>query len=186
MCYFCHTLKKNPSARNHRGQQCSDKANAYSKLPMHLRMFIDGKPIGASETGTSSCSICLDKPCAMTFVPCGHVATCEDCASKISDCPICRVFITHKQKMFFVWIRSLLLSLLFCTAQIIMLMYVILARHPAHIQDDATGCLCLNESNFDSFSQSCLFLGCRSTLEIYRSNETRLLFNWILLRPSKP
>ncbi|WKA09875.1 hypothetical protein VitviT2T_027488 [Vitis vinifera] len=46
------------------------------------------------------CTICYDEPRNCFFVPCGHCATCYDCAKRIIEgenkvCPICRRFI-HK------------------------------------------------------------------------------------------
>ena len=41
------------------------------------------------------CSICLDAPCSIIFIPCGHYVTCSDCANKLfriphPTCVICR------------------------------------------------------------------------------------------------
>ncbi|KAK3577415.1 hypothetical protein CHS0354_032262 [Potamilus streckersoni] len=37
------------------------------------------------------CKICMDKPVAVTFFPCGHLVTCITCSQKVQICPICRV-----------------------------------------------------------------------------------------------
>jgi len=47
------------------------------------------------------CSVCLDARPNQTFVPCGHCVCCEECASKLEDCPVCRKKITQKVKNFF-------------------------------------------------------------------------------------
>jgi len=47
------------------------------------------------------CSVCLDAKPNQTFVPCGHCVCCEECASKLEDCPVCRKKITQKVKNFF-------------------------------------------------------------------------------------
>lgn len=36
------------------------------------------------------CKVCLDKDVSIVFLPCGHIACCEDCAPKLKNCPICR------------------------------------------------------------------------------------------------
>ncbi|KAH9488694.1 Baculoviral IAP repeat-containing protein 7 [Bulinus truncatus] len=36
------------------------------------------------------CKVCLDKEVAVTFLPCGHLVSCADCASAMKDCPLCR------------------------------------------------------------------------------------------------
>ncbi|XP_052080550.1 E3 ubiquitin-protein ligase XIAP-like [Mytilus californianus] len=40
-----------------------------------------------------TCKICLDEPIAIVFLPCGHMASCANCAPALRRCPICRVFI---------------------------------------------------------------------------------------------
>lgn len=47
------------------------------------------------------CTICLDRLRSCAFVPCGHVATCEQCATNLNDCPVCRMEIVMKQKLIF-------------------------------------------------------------------------------------
>ncbi|WP_095210301.1 RING-HC finger protein [Endozoicomonas ascidiicola] len=46
--------------------------------------------MAGQSTDKHKCKICLNKPLNMTFVPCGHLATCEECAPRLSTCPICR------------------------------------------------------------------------------------------------
>lgn len=41
----------------------------------------------------NTCKICLDEPIAIVFLPCGHMASCANCAPALRRCPICRVFI---------------------------------------------------------------------------------------------
>ncbi len=101
MCYFCHTLHKNPQAPSHRSSKCLDKANSFSKLPTNKRLYENGKPIEKSDSNTTACVICLDQVKNMTFIPCGHVATCESCSAHVELCPICRQPITNKQKLYF-------------------------------------------------------------------------------------
>lgn len=51
------------------------------------------------------CVICYDHPRNCFFVPCGHCATCYDCAQRIMEgeskvCPICRRIIHKLRKLF--------------------------------------------------------------------------------------
>ena len=47
---------------------------------------------------TLECKVCLDLPANITYIPCGHLAACQDCAKRISGyrrssrrrCPICQ------------------------------------------------------------------------------------------------
>lgn len=43
-----------------------------------------------------NCSICLEDPAVVCFVPCGHICSCSSCASSVSCCPICRSHIDQK------------------------------------------------------------------------------------------
>ncbi|AAD30238.1 Similar to gi/3844599 F31D5.2 gene product from Caenorhabditis elegans cosmid gb/U28941 and contains PF/00097 Zinc (Ring) finger C3HC4 domain. ESTs gb/F19963 and gb/T42582 come from this gene [Arabidopsis thaliana] len=52
----------------------------------------------ASPEQTQSCPICLTNRKDVAF-SCGHM-TCGDCGSKISNCPICRVRITNRLKLY--------------------------------------------------------------------------------------
>ena len=45
---------------------------------------------------TLECKVCWEKPAIFTYIPCGHLAACQDCAKRISGyrkryrrCPIC-------------------------------------------------------------------------------------------------
>ena len=46
------------------------------------------------------CAICLDRPPNVTFVPCGHKMTCEQCAAEVGECPGCRAPILHRQRTY--------------------------------------------------------------------------------------
>jgi len=36
------------------------------------------------------CKICMDGEVGIVFLPCGHLATCVNCAPNLEDCPVCR------------------------------------------------------------------------------------------------
>lgn len=36
------------------------------------------------------CKICMDKEVGIVFLPCGHLATCTNCAPNLATCPVCR------------------------------------------------------------------------------------------------
>ena len=46
------------------------------------------------------CRICYDREANIVFGPCGHLATCGNCASAFRDCPVCRAPIQHTVKTF--------------------------------------------------------------------------------------
>lgn len=39
------------------------------------------------------CVICMEETVSIVFLPCGHLACCEECAPAIKKCPICRKFV---------------------------------------------------------------------------------------------
>lgn len=44
------------------------------------------------------CLVCSDSTRDCVFIPCGHIATCHMCASRIKKCLICRSPVESKQK----------------------------------------------------------------------------------------
>lgn len=46
------------------------------------------------------CKICYDKDIDVVLYPCGHFILCRWCAFKVSDCPVCRLVITHVIRTF--------------------------------------------------------------------------------------
>ena len=56
---------------------------------------------GEDEGAMKKCMICLERPLAACWVPCGHANTCYECALGVADhrCPICRRR-GHIQKLF--------------------------------------------------------------------------------------
>ena len=47
-----------------------------------------------------TCAICLDRRPNVTFVPCGHKMTCEQCAERVRECPNCRAPIRVRQRTY--------------------------------------------------------------------------------------
>ncbi|WAR09141.1 DIAP1-like protein, partial [Mya arenaria] len=46
------------------------------------------------------CGICMERQVGTTLLPCGHLVTCDRCASRLSKCPICRTKIKGSVKTF--------------------------------------------------------------------------------------
>jgi len=53
---------------------------------------VSSRPILARSPSEdeSGCVVCMASSRVAAFVPCGHMATCMDCANMLSDCPLCR------------------------------------------------------------------------------------------------
>lgn len=47
------------------------------------------------------CKICMDGEVGVVFLPCGHLATCINCAPNLQDCPVCRSPIKATVRTFF-------------------------------------------------------------------------------------
>ena len=50
--------------------------------------------------GEPTCGICLERSPNVTFVPCGHKMTCEQCAARVTECPSCRRPIQVRQRTY--------------------------------------------------------------------------------------
>ena len=50
------------------------------------------------------CCICMEQEPTIVFLPCYHVCTCSTCSQNtrvVTNCPICRVRITHRNNIYF-------------------------------------------------------------------------------------
>lgn len=46
------------------------------------------------------CSVCMENPKSILFLPCRHVCVCDGCSKKIESCPVCRVVALEKMRVF--------------------------------------------------------------------------------------
>ncbi|XP_071626658.1 death-associated inhibitor of apoptosis 2 [Temnothorax longispinosus] len=46
------------------------------------------------------CKVCMDHELAVVFLPCGHLATCNNCAPALASCPLCRLGIRAYVRIF--------------------------------------------------------------------------------------
>lgn len=54
-----------------------------------------------SESNPLICKVCLDNDVGVVFLPCGHLVVCIQCASGLSNCPICRKEILGNARTYF-------------------------------------------------------------------------------------
>lgn len=52
-----------------------------------------------TESNDWTCQICMDNTVNTVFCPCGHVYCCEECASNLICCPLCKTFATYVQRV---------------------------------------------------------------------------------------
>ncbi|XWS29745.1 hypothetical protein CRYUN_Cryun24cG0056900 [Craigia yunnanensis] len=84
---------------------CSEKV-----IPLTYGTYEEDVETGSCSSGEDLydgriCVICYDERRNCFFVPCGHCATCYDCAQRIYDgenkvCPVCRRVIGKVRKLF--------------------------------------------------------------------------------------
>ncbi|XP_076466818.1 baculoviral IAP repeat-containing protein 7-like [Babylonia areolata] len=49
-----------------------------------------GRVSGGGGSDRTLCKICMDREVAVTFLPCGHLVCCSQCAQYVKQCPVCR------------------------------------------------------------------------------------------------
>eukprot|EP00397_Hematodinium_sp_SG-2012_P034167 GEMP01036604.1.p1 GENE.GEMP01036604.1~~GEMP01036604.1.p1 ORF type:complete len:441 (+),score=127.00 GEMP01036604.1:356-1678(+) len=54
----------------------------------------------AAEEARTTCKICFTRPLESLFVPCGHFVCCARCANEVAECPICRVSVNGRQRVY--------------------------------------------------------------------------------------
>lgn len=50
--------------------------------------------------GAPECVLCMDAAVTRVFIPCGHACACRACSKRCRRCPICRMVVTHRQRLF--------------------------------------------------------------------------------------
>ena len=54
----------------------------------------------AAIDSRSECVVCMNAPASHALAPCGHQCVCEACINVGEECPMCRVTVTLKMKIF--------------------------------------------------------------------------------------
>ena len=47
------------------------------------------------------CSVCLENNSIIMFIGCGHLCSCNECSKRLDNCPICRMRINGRQRIYF-------------------------------------------------------------------------------------
>lgn len=58
------------------------------------------KPSGGDKYDKDRCNVCMDRMKDMVLLPCRHVCSCQRCAARLTNCPICRTRISSVMKIF--------------------------------------------------------------------------------------
>ena len=51
------------------------------------------------KKGQKLCVICMENPILILIKPCCHMCLCQICSLRVQNCPICRKFISIKEKI---------------------------------------------------------------------------------------
>lgn len=57
--------------------------------------------LSLSDTSNKICVICFENNYNTVFTPCGHVASCFECATKLHKCPICKKKVKKTLRIYF-------------------------------------------------------------------------------------
>ena len=73
----------------------------FSTKPMYFLPEIDPVQLENEKLKDQKlCKICMDRELSITFLPCAHLASCEECSKSLFECPICRMPIQDTVKVF--------------------------------------------------------------------------------------
>jgi hypothetical protein len=53
-----------------------------------------------ANQGEQKCVVCLESNRDVVFMPCFHVVSCWNCGLRVSECPVCRVAIEQKRRVY--------------------------------------------------------------------------------------
>lgn len=71
----------------------------------HARLAPDcngacSSPCMRTQANAHPSPVCMDARVQIVFLPCGHACACRACARRVRRCPICRMVISRRQKLF--------------------------------------------------------------------------------------
>ena len=99
ICYKCNQL-------GHYSDKCKNgenKSNPDIRIAQGSDSSIDTKTDDAAKIVSESdkCVICLDSQKTQILMPCHHICLCEQCKYSVDICPLCRVPIIAREKVYF-------------------------------------------------------------------------------------
>ena len=66
----------------------------------NINISDNDKKNGENDNNNMKCVVCLTENKCFLFMPCKHLACCENCSKKVKNCPICRTKINSSFKIY--------------------------------------------------------------------------------------
>ncbi|XP_041369763.1 E3 ubiquitin-protein ligase MYLIP-like [Gigantopelta aegis] len=90
--------KKNEAGTNSRTEDCEAKP-AGNNISEHACSDIENESRELHDRFV--CKVCMECQIQVTFVPCGHLVCCGQCALVLDECPICRTGISGMVRTYY-------------------------------------------------------------------------------------
>lgn len=94
-CNSCSKTQKECSTESEKDLKSVESTSQTPSAPPDIE---EQSALSESFTGRSfiagslaECVICMDHECEIIFIPCGHIASCNNCSTNILSCPLCRI-----------------------------------------------------------------------------------------------
>ena len=69
------------------------EANSLSQLHTSTAPDVHSMASDSQAASHTTCVVCMCNPRSFTLIPCGHMAVCQSCCSRLKQCPLCRAVI---------------------------------------------------------------------------------------------
>lgn len=95
---LCKILELNQIKEQEKCEFEDDNGNSITSEDRDLYNEIESEYITLKQK--LNCKLCEESPVEVAFLPCGHLATCSDCAPAMKSCLICKVVVKATVKVF--------------------------------------------------------------------------------------
>ena len=91
-----------PAARGAREARADARRAAQAEAVPSVERFTEEEiarlPQSSGSARYSECAVCMEAERDTVFLPCSHVVACAGCATRLTQCPVCRAEI-HSRVM---------------------------------------------------------------------------------------
>ena len=79
----------------------SEEDSDLETLDSHSENMVEEIEDSKQDIMVPKCSVCLENNSIIMFSGCGHLCSCNECSKRLDNCPICRMRINGRQRIFF-------------------------------------------------------------------------------------